>query len=180
MSILRAIVATAWLTGGMYLGLAGYVGTKLFETTSIVKTSEASTYFLYDGITFATRQDLQDFLLDEKASRWTPWLTEVPAELMPLLVCVAWGAFGVAVRLLHFQLSRDRSGVNGHVIISPIFGAAMAIVVYYIAFLFPTILAVGPHTMRAEVIVALSILSGIGSPQVYRWLEVQIAKRIGN
>jgi hypothetical protein len=173
---LRNLVVMAWIAAGLYLGLAGYLGTKLFETTSSVKVSSGVGYLSYGGLSFATKQDLQDYLLDETASRWFTWLPDIPAEMMPLLACSAWGMLGAALTLLYFRLSPDKPGADGHVLLSPIFGALMALVVYFLAFLFPTVLTVGPHTMRAETIVALSIISGVGYRQVYQWVRDRVGK----
>jgi hypothetical protein len=177
MAALRNVAVMLWIAAGLYLGLGGYVGTKLFETTSTVRVSEGVGYFLYSGISFATKQDLQAFLLDETVSKWVPWLPDVPAELMPLLACTAWGIVGAALRLLFFRLNPDKAS-NEHLLLSPLFGAGMALAVYFLAFLLPAVLTVGPNTMRAETIVALSIVSGIGHRQVYRWVQEQVNKLV--
>lgn len=176
MAALRNLAVMAWIAAGLYLGLAGYVGTKLFETTSSVKGSSGVGYLSYGGLSFATKQDLQDFLLDETASRWFTWLPDIPAELMPLLACSAWGMLGAALTLLYFRLKPDKPVADEHLLLGPIFGAVMAIVVYFLAFLLPTVLTIGPHTMRAETIVALSIISGVGYRQVYQWVQGLVDK----
>jgi len=176
--MLKNLAVLLWTCVGAYFGLAGYFGTKLFEATSTARVSSGASYLIYGGLSFRTRQDLADFLLDETASRWFSWLPDVPADLMPLLACSAWGMLGGAFRLVHSQVrTQPADSVTWQtVLFTPVLGAGVAVTVYLLAFLLPTVLTIGPHTMRAETLVALSIVSGIECERVYQWVQEQIGK----
>ena len=179
LQILKNLLILLWTCIGAYFGVAGYFGTKLFETTSTVRVSAGASYLTYGGLSFRTRQDLTDFLLDETASRWFSWLPDVPGELMPLLACSTCGMLGGALRLIHAQvIASPGGGLTGWttVLLTPILGAGVAVAVYLLAFLLPAVLTIGPHTMRAETIVALSVISGIGCERVYHWIQEQVDK----
>jgi hypothetical protein len=178
MGALRIPVVLAWTCLGTYLSLAGYFGVKLFENTSAAKISGGTSYLTYGDLSFRTRQDLQDFLLDETASRWFTWLPDIPANLMPLLACSAWGILGGAIQLIHRQLQAQSEPflTVSHLTLIPILGAGVAVGVYLLAFLLPAVLTIGPHTMRAETLVALSFVSGIACERVYLWVQTVIGK----
>lgn len=174
---LQIVVVLMWTAASIYLGLAGYFAAKLFETTSTVRVASGTAYLAYGNLTFRTRQDLQDFLLDETASRWFTWLPEVPAPLMPFLACTAWGMFGAAIRLVFLELREvNKLPTWGDVVLTPVLGAGTAIGVYLLAFLLPAVLTIGPHTMRAETLVALSFASGISCMRIYEWVQENIRK----
>jgi hypothetical protein len=170
---LQLVVVVMWTVCGIYLGLAGYFAAKLFENTSTVRVSAGTAYLTYGELSFKTRQDLQDFILDETASRWFTWLPDVPAELMQLLASSAWGILGAAIRLTYLEIENPRTVPPswGNVLLTPVLGAGVAIGVYLLAFLLPAVLTVGPNTMRAETLVGLSFLSGIGCIRVYQWVQ---------
>lgn len=178
LDILVKIGILVWTAAGAYFGLAGYFGTKLFETTSTVKVSSGANYLTYDGLSFRTRQDLADYLLDETASKWFLWLPDIPADIMPLLACSACGLLGAALRLVYSQVhpSSADAVTMWIVLFTPILGAGVAVAVYLLAFLLPAVLTIGPHTMRAETLVALSVISGIGCERVYQWVQEQVVK----
>ena len=178
MGVFRGLAVLIWTCVGTYLSLAGYFGAKLFENTSSAKFGGGSSYFTYGDLSFRTRQDLQDFLLDETASRWFTWLPEVPAELLPLLACSAWGILGAAVRLIYLELHppAQKPPTWSYLILAPVLGAGVAVGVYLLAFLVPAVLTTGPHTMRAETLVALSFVSGVGHERVYQWVQSHIDK----
>lgn len=174
------LVVFTWMCLGVYVALAGFFAAKLFETTSIARMPGGRTYLTYGDLSFRTRQDLQDFLLDETASRWFTWLPDVPAELMPLLACSAWGIFGAAVQIAYLEVyasQTDRLSF-GKLLLSPVLGAGVALGIYLLAFILPAVLTIGPHTMRAETLVALSFISGLGHQRVFEWVRSQIDKLV--
>ncbi len=96
----------------------------------------------------------------------------------PGFPCGAWGIFGAALRLVYARVSNKGPNESTweSVFFVPILGAGVAVSVYLMAFLLPAVLTVGPQTMRAETIVALSVASGVGCERVYQWVQQQIEK----
>jgi hypothetical protein len=180
----KLLIVAVWLFASTYAGLAGYFGTKLFETSSIARASSGAMQYLYGELSFRTRQDLVDFLLDEAASGWFPWLPDLPPDLMPMLTCSSFGIFGASLSLMFVMLRGPSTGERSivptlqwrQVFLTPLLGAGIALCTYFLVFLLPTVLTVGPHNIRAETLVALSLVSGLGWQRVYQWVQSQIAK----
>lgn len=177
-NIIRIIVFTTFLLIGLYIGIAGWMGSRVFEESE-VKVSDAanSQSYEYDGIRFQREQDLKVFLLNESAIKWFPWIFEIPVP--PLLIAaMGFGILGGIGGTLKKVVIDKRKFLSLYLIVEPLFACVIACVFFFLSFILPAVLTTGNYTARPEALIGFALLGGIFSRQVYIWLETNVITKI--
>lgn len=166
-------VVTAWLVVAGYLGVAGWVAIKALEDTSRVRDSAnaSSPGVEYHGHTFQDEASVLAFIREQRSTRLAPWIFELPADVIPLLACVAIGMGGGAARLLKVMALEHRPVSARRLYGDPVFGGVIGVFVVVVAWALPALITTGRGPLRAESLAACALCGGFFSERAYEWLE---------
>jgi hypothetical protein len=170
---IQYVVIAIWLIGGVYLGVAGWIGMKALEETAVVHSPSAPTGHgvEYHGLVFRDEQSALDFIQEQRSTRLAPWMFDLPAEILPLVACLGFGVVGGAARLLKI-LALERVAVSSRALFSdPIFGGVIGFAFVVIAWTLPSIVTTAKGPVRAETLAALALCGGLFSEQAFARLE---------
>ena len=169
---------TVWIVCGVYFGIAGYLGSEALQGTSTEARSlaQSSAYYNYEGLTFATENDLRAFLQEKNFASFFPWLFQIPQIVTPLIAAVAFGLLGGCGRMLKELVLDKKPATDLRFVSCPLFGAFIGLLVYLLALILPAVFISGTRPIRPLTIAAISIAAGLFYERVYKSLEAQIKK----
>ena len=167
------LIMLVWLGAGLYIGIAGWEGSKLLQKTSekpATATSGQSVEF--EGLNFRDEASLRKFLRQRRTTRWAPWILRVPQDITPLIGAIGFGMLGGAVRLLK-RLALDSKPITQNKLFGdPLFGAVLGVAMFFIS-LFPTLFT-SKSLIPPAALVVVSFFGGIFSEEAYSWIEKQV------
>jgi hypothetical protein len=180
MKVVTYIITVVWIMIGLYFGIAGWVGSKALQKTSVEKPAPGAgaQSVEFEGINFKSEESLRQFLRERTSSRWFPWIFSIPQDTTPLIASMAFGLLGGAARLLK-RLSLDSEDIPpAKLFADPLFGAILGLAIFFLSLLLPALFTSGRNPVRPEAIVAISLFGGIFSEHAYEWIEKQVKRFI--
>lgn len=178
MKFLKYLITIGWIVSGLYLGIAGWQGTKALQKISAHQPDGATTdqSVEFEGLNFRDNASLRQFLRQRESNRWFPWIFIVPQDITPLIATIAFGLLGGAARLLK-RLALDSEELSTTKLFSdPLFGGILGLAVFFLSLLLPALFTGGKSLVPLEVLVAVSFLGGIFSEHAYDWIEKQVKR----
>lgn len=178
MKVVTFLLTITWLVVGLYLGVAGWEGSKALEKTSVQKRTDGTTAqsFEFEGLNFKDEESLIRFLKQRESIRFFPWIFSMPQSITPLIAAIAFGIVGGSARLLK-RLSIDGDQLTlPTVFADPLFGGIVGLTIFFMSLLLPLLFTSGRTPVRPETLVAVSLFGGIFSEQAFAWIQKQIKK----
>lgn len=169
MKIIVAFVTIFWLVLGGYFGAAGWLGSKVLQSTAISE----NTYYEFDGLSFAGPDALGEFLRQKTWGPWFPWLFGV-VEVAPLVAAVAFGLVGGSARTLADLSFGTYTGHLSSAFTRPLFGAVMGALLYFLSLVVPAAFIAGSNPLRPETLAGFALFGGMFSEHAYHWIEAKV------
>lgn len=171
---LRYAVFAGWLLSAAYFTAAGYYGNSVNQATGAAQLSASPTspYVVYDGLTFASIEEVQAYVAETTGAKWFPFLFELPSILIPLMTTMGIGALGTCITLTaRLVIRRERLEAMPYVI-GPLFGALIGTAICFVAIVSPTWLPVD-LSPGFTTLLFISFLAGLVYEQSSRWLAAK-------
>lgn len=178
MKVVTYLITLVWIAIGLYVGLAGWEGSKALQKTSVEKPAAGASgqSLEFEGLNFKDEESLRQFLRERQSRRWFKWIFSIPQDITPLIASIAFGLLGGAARLLK-RLSLDSEDISLTKLFSdPLFGGILGLAIFFLSLLLPALFTSGRNPVRPEAIVAISLFGGIFSEHAYAWIEKQVKR----
>lgn len=171
---LRIIILCVTAAALAYVGAAGWARLDLDRTEAklIQESKEKGTPVIYKGVTFADQRHLSQFLSQQMAEGFFPWIRFTPGVLAALLVGLTFGGLGgigsVIARSFLKGESLGQMALGGMLL----FGALVGVLFTFVSFITPDWLAkLTPEASRSAALAGLCFLGGVFPMVAYQSIE---------
>jgi hypothetical protein len=175
----KAVIVSVWILIGFYFGAAACMGIWVTENTSVhrpARGADTGPSYEYDGIPFKNEASLKDYLTEQTASTWFPWILGVPQIVNPFLAVVAWGLVGGGARNLRKWLMDPAQLPYRVVLLDPLYSAIIALMLYSVFLLLPSAVLAVNSKIRTWPVIPFSLLGGFFSEEAHAWIQYQVKK----